>query len=76
MTYDDLPYKYRVHAAEREWSDGQALEYYNQAKEFRLYLERDLCVGYAASIESDLPDYARAYNIIMGAIRPKRIQHI
>lgn len=43
MTFDDLPYKYRKFSEEKEWEEDQAVAYYQQAKEFREYMEETIC---------------------------------
>ena len=46
MTYEDLPYKYKGYAKDKEWEEDQALAYYQQAKEFREYMELQACLDY------------------------------
>ncbi len=69
MEFKELPYRYRTYSEEREWGEGNAIEYYRQSKEFRLYLEAVLCANYKAYISQENAIAANLCDSILRSLR-------
>lgn len=69
MIYDDLPFRYRTYAEDKDWENDQALSFFLGAREYRAFVEAEVLACCRQEVLNNRLEGVHAVDDILKKIR-------